>query len=81
MARKEAKLAPRYLELSKARVRRAAGIGRPGETDETRLEELAQRRGLETPGVFAAEAARVRTRDDLLALARRLHRWTREMTT
>lgn len=81
MARKEAKLALRYVELSKARVRRAAGIARAGETDEVRLKELAQRRGLETPDAFAAEAARVRTRDDLLALARRLHRWTREMTT
>jgi hypothetical protein len=81
MARKEAKLAPRYVELSKDRVRRAAGGGRAGATDDDWLGELAQRRGLEGPETFADEAARIRTRDDLLALARRLHRWTREMTT
>jgi hypothetical protein len=81
MARKEAKLAPRYVELSAARVRRAAGSGRAGAADDAWMEELARRRGLEAPAMFAAEAARIRTREELLALARRLHRWTREMTT
>jgi len=81
MARKEAKLAPRYVELSKARVRRAAGTARAGAADDGWMNDLARRRGLEPPATLYAEAARVRTRDDLLALARRLHRWTREMTT
>jgi hypothetical protein len=62
-------------------VRRAAGSGRAGAADDDWIVELARRRGLEARQAFAAEAARARTRDDLLALARRLHRWTREMTT
>jgi hypothetical protein len=81
MARKEARLAPQYVELTKVRVRRAVGGAHAGsEADDDRwLGELAARRGLERPEDLAAEAERARTRDDVLALARKLYRWKGEM--
>ena len=78
LARKEAALAPRYVDLAKALVVRAAGSD--GADAELRLEALARRRGLEPPDVLAAEAARATTPDDVLALGRKLYRWRREMT-
>lgn len=81
MARKEARLAPQYLELTKALVRREARGGR-GATDSEAdrwLARLAARHGLESPDELAAEASQARTRDDLLALARKLYRWRGEM--
>jgi len=78
LARKEAALAPRYVDLAKALVVRAAGSD--GADAELRLEALARRRGLEPPDVLAAEAARAATPDDVLAVGRKLYRWRREMT-
>ena len=81
MARKEASLAPQYVELTKARVRRAVGAAATGSEAQADLwlGELAARRGLESPQDLAAEAARARSRDEVLALARKLHRWRGEM--
>ncbi|HEX3700569.1 MAG TPA: DUF4350 domain-containing protein [Phenylobacterium sp.] len=82
MARKEAALAPQYVELAKVLVTRAAGGGRAGtEADhETWLAELARRRGLDAPEDLTAEATRARTRDEVAALGAKLYRWRREMT-
>jgi hypothetical protein len=82
MARKEAALAPQYVELSKVLVARAAGGGRVlAEADnDAWLAELARRRDQAAPDELAAEAARARSPDDLLALGQKLYRWRREMT-
>ncbi|MDB5474610.1 MAG: hypothetical protein JWP49_121 [Phenylobacterium sp.] len=81
MARKEARLAPQYVELTKSRVRRAAGGAHAASEaeDDRWLGDLAERRGLERPEQLTAEAERARTRDDVLALARKLYRWRGEM--
>ena len=44
------------------------------------LEDLAARRGAAAPGELAAEAERAKTRDDLMAVARKLYEWRGEMT-
>lgn len=79
MARKEAALAPQYLELCKAAV--ARGVGRDGKDGaaEAWITELARRRGLASPAELSAQAAAATTRADLLRLGRELHRWRREM--
>ncbi|MDB5419640.1 MAG: hypothetical protein JWP50_3059 [Phenylobacterium sp.] len=81
MARKEAAFAPRYVELTKLLVKRAVGGSHAAaEAEDDRwLSELAARRGLARPEALVAEAERARTRGDLLALARKLHRWKGEM--
>jgi len=77
MARREHELAPAYAALTRALVTRAAG----GHTAEEHwLEHLAERRGATAPGELAAEAEQARTRDDLLAVARKLYDWRGEMT-
>jgi hypothetical protein len=78
MARKEAALAPQYVELAKSQVARAGGAD-PLNPDAW-LAALARRRGLEEPEALAAEAARAKSRDDALAIGRKLYRWRREMT-
>jgi hypothetical protein len=77
LARKEPALAPDYLRLTEALVAEAAG-GAAGQ-DREWLIRLAQRRGLATPEDFDAEAADVRTRDQLTAFAGRLYQWRQEM--
>lgn len=77
MARKEHELAPAYAALVRGRVARSAGLA-PG-AEEAWLEELARRRGAPAPAELAAEAARAKTRDDLLAIARKLFHWKSEM--
>ena len=77
MARKEHELAPAYAALIRARVARGAG----GHTQQDHwLDDLARRRGATAPGVLAAEAEGAETRDDLLAIAKKLHDWQGEMT-
>jgi hypothetical protein len=78
MARKEAALAPQYVELAKSQVARAGGAD-PLNPDAW-LAALARRRGLEEPEALAAEAAGAKSRDDALAIGRKLYRWRREMT-
>lgn len=77
MARKEHELAPAYAELTQALVARAAG-GHAGQAHW--LDDLARRRGVASPAELAAEAETAKTRDDLLAVARRLYDWRGEMT-
>jgi len=76
MARKEHELAPAYAALTQGLVARAAG----GHAEPGWLDELARRRGAAAPGELAAEAEQATTRDDLLAVARRLYEWRGEMT-
>lgn len=77
MARKEHELAPAYADLTRALVARAAG----GHTaQEHWLDDLARRRGVTPPSELAAEAETAKTRDELLAVARRLYDWRGEMT-
>ena len=78
MARKEHELAPAYVALNTALVAQAAG-GR-AHADDRWLADLARVRGVDSPEALAAEAARAKGRDDLLALARKLYRWRVEMT-
>lgn len=82
MARREAEFAPAYLALAKALVGQAAGGAHAagGEGQDAWLDDLARRRGLAAPVDLAAQAARTKTRDELLALARRIYVWRREMT-
>ena len=75
MARKEHEFAPAYAALTNALVARAAG-----HTGGQWLDELARRRGAASPDDLAAEAATAKTRDDLMAIARKLHDWRGEMT-
>lgn len=77
MARKEHELAPAYAALTQALVARAAG-GHAAQ--EHWLDDLARRRGASAPGELAAEAEAAKTRDDLLAVARKLYDWRGEMT-
>lgn len=77
LARREHELAPAYAALAGAQVRRAAGGGR--ELQAGWLDDLAARRGAATPSELAAEAETIRTREDLLAFAAKLHDWRGEM--
>lgn len=77
MARREHELAPAYAALTRSLVVRAGG-GHASE--EHWLEHLAERRGAAAPGELAAEAETAKTRDDLLAVARKLYDWRGEMT-
>jgi hypothetical protein len=77
MAKKEHELAPAYADLIRSLVARAAG----GHTaQEHWLDDLARRRGATAPGELAAEAQTAKTRDDLMAVARKLYDWRGEMT-
>jgi hypothetical protein len=82
MARREAELAPAYADLTKALIVEAGGglRAQTNSPDERWLSDLARLRGVEAPDALAAEAARAKTRDDLLAVARKLHAWRLEMT-
>jgi hypothetical protein len=83
MARREAELAPAYADLTKALVRRSAGGGpraAPGGDGEAWLANLARLRGAEGPADLTAEANRAVSRDDLLAVGRKLYSWRLEIT-
>ncbi len=75
MARKAHEFAPAYAALTNTLVVRAAG-----HSGEHWLDELARRRGVAAPDDLAAEAGKTKTRDDLLAIARKLYDWRGEMT-
>lgn len=77
MARKEHELAPAYAALVRALVARSAG---GHAQQETWLDDMAARRGAAAPGALAAEAEATKTRDDLLAVAKKLYEWRGEMT-
>ena len=82
MARKEHLLAPAYADMVEAAAAKAAGADRlAGEERLQRLERLARRRGVsDSINQLAVAAARARNRTELLAVARRLYEWKREMT-
>jgi hypothetical protein len=77
MARREHELAPDYAALTRTLVMRAAG---GHAADAEWLTHLAARRGATPPVELDASAAQARTRDDLLAVARKLYDWRGEMT-
>jgi hypothetical protein len=83
MGGKEAALAPDYAATTFGLVAKAggapvaAGAG-PQEIDW--LARAAERRCLADPQTLAAEAAAVRTHEQLLAVAGKLYQWRREMT-
>lgn len=76
MARKEPAMATPYAALIRALVLKAGG----GHMQEHWLEDLAARRGATAPSALAAEAEAVKTRDDMLVVARKLYEWRGEMT-
>jgi len=84
MARKEPALAPAYAETTFDQVARAGGAVTaalaPSAEEMDWLARAAERRGLEDPQLLADEAAKARTRDDLIKTARTLYRWRLEMT-
>jgi hypothetical protein len=75
-ARKEHELAADYAALTRSVVLRGAG-GHAAEAGW--LDELAARRGVAAPGDLTAEADAAASRDDLLAVARKLYEWRGEM--
>lgn len=83
MGRKEAALAPDYAATTFNLVAKAGGIAAPaglGPEATERLARAAERRGLADPQALAAEAAAVRTRDELTTVADKLYQWRLEMT-
>lgn len=79
MARREHELAPDYAALTRAQIARAGGGERGADTDRW-LDDLARLRGAAAPDELAAEAARAKTRADVVAIGRKLYDWKREMT-
>ena len=83
MARREAELAPAYAALTKALIaRRAGGAARAasGEEADRWLADLARLRSADPPEMLTAQADRAASRDDLIAVGRRLYSWRLEMT-
>ena len=79
MARRDAELAPAFAALSWYLVARSAGAARGADADRW-LADLARRREAEAPETLTAAAQRARTRDDLLAIGRKLYAWRLEIT-
>jgi hypothetical protein len=83
MARREAELAPAYAALTKALVGKVAGGGGrtvAGEDNERWLADLAHRSGAADPAALTNQAEQAQTRDDLLAVGRKLYQWRLEIT-
>jgi hypothetical protein len=83
LAGREAKMAPRYADLTRKAAAKAVGApaGLAGDDLTDFLDRLGQGRGLsETLADLSAQAAQVRGRPALAALAQRLYRWRLEMT-
>jgi hypothetical protein len=79
MAGREHELAPAYAALTRALIGQAAG-GQHANADAQWLHRLARLRQADDPEALEAEADRARSRDDLMAVARKLYRWRLEMT-
>ena len=83
MARREHELAPAYATLTRALIRRHVGPGdraaTGGENDRW-LAHMASQRGAAAPEDLTREAEGAQTRDDLLAVGRRLYFWRLEIT-
>ncbi len=83
MARREHELAPAYATLTRALIRRFVGAGdraATGVENDRWLADLASQRGAQAPEDLTREAERAQTRDDLLAVGRRLYLWRLEIT-
>jgi hypothetical protein len=81
MAKKEPALGAAYAESTLDAALKASGGGHlAGEHAGEWLARAAARRGLADPRDLATEAARVKTNDELTAVAGKLHRWRLEMT-
>jgi len=81
MAKKEPALGAAYAESTlDAALKASGGAHLAGEHADEWLARAAARRGLDDPRDLAAEAARVKTNDELIAVAAKLHRWRLEMT-
>ena len=82
LARREPKMAPRYLELTRAAVAKALGVTRlSGDALDAHLDHAAKAAGV-TPALaeIAPELGAVKTRADLLKVAGALYHWRVEMT-
>jgi hypothetical protein len=81
LARREPRMAVRYLDLTRAAVAKALGAGRLGESELTGLlDRQAERAGAQHRlGALAAEAAAVQDRAGLMRLAHSLYQWRTEM--
>ena len=79
MGRKEAALAPAYAAATFGLVAKAGGAVGTGLQEIDWLARAAERRGLTDPQTLAAEAAAVRTPDELMAAAGKLYQWRLEM--
>ncbi len=82
LARREPRMAGRYLDLTRASVARALGAGRLNEADlnallDRQAERVDARRRL---AGLTAEAETVKDRAGLMRLARNLYQWRMEMT-
>jgi len=81
MAKKEPALGASYAEsVLAAALKSGGGAHLGGEGADEWLARAAARRGLADPRELAAEAAGVKTNDELTAVANKLHRWRLEMT-
>jgi hypothetical protein len=74
LARKAPEFAPAYADLMKRLVARASG-----QTGDEGLEERSRRRGAASPQDLAAEAEQATNRDELVAIAGKLHDWRGDM--
>jgi hypothetical protein len=83
LARREAKMAPRYAALTRSAAAKAVGAPRDltGEALTAFLDRLSRQRGVaDSLAQLTGDAERVRDRTGLKALALRLYRWRVEMT-
>jgi len=82
MAKREPRIAPRYLDLTRAAVVKALGVNRMGEAErDAYLDKVGQTSGLTRRfSDIATEAKAVKTRADLIKVARDLYHWRLEMT-
>jgi hypothetical protein len=82
LAKREPRMAPRYLDLTRAAVAKALGLTRQGEPELARsLDRVGEAGGVARRfSDLAAEATAVKTRADLLRVARDLYHWRLEMT-
>jgi len=81
LARREPKMAPRYLDLTRAMVSKALGAGRLNEAElNTLLDRQAERAGVRLRlADLTTEAGAVKDRAGLMRLARNLYQWRTEM--
>lgn len=81
LARREPKMAPRYLDLTRASVAKALGAGRLNEAElNTLLDRQAERAGVKLRlADLTIEADAVKDRAGLMRLARNLYQWRTEM--